>query len=262
MTGLAFPDISPIAFSLFGFDIRWYSLAYLAGFLLGLAYMKKLVDKEQTQPSKRQLEDFISFAVIGVILGGRLGYVFFYHPSYYLSNPLEILQIWQGGMSFHGGALGVLIAMIAYSKLQKIDFFRLADIVAAATPIGLFFGRLANFANGELYGRETNAAWAVRFPLGDYIPRHPSQLYEAMLEGVVLFIVLAFFYKHNKQRTGTTASLFLIGYGSFRFIVEYFREPDPAYNLIFNFISIGQALSLPMLFIGLFIFIYRYNKKI
>lgn len=263
MTGLAFPDISPIAFSLLGFDVRWYSLAYLFGFIVGLFYMKKLAGSNPTEnaPAQRQIEDFISIAVIGVILGGRLGYVFFYHPGYYLSNPGEIFAVWKGGMSFHGGALGVILAMYFYSLFQKVSFLKLADLVCAAAPIGLFFGRLANFANGELYGRASDVAWAIRFPEGGTIARHPSQLYEACLEGLVLFALLLFSYKKTQDRPGVTASLFLTGYGAFRFIVEYFREPDPAYGLIFDLVSIGQVLSLPMIIVGLGFTLYFYKKN-
>ncbi len=263
MTGLAFPDISPIAFTLFGLDVRWYSLAYLSGFLLALFYMKKLVKTSPhvTSPSHKQIEDFISVAVIGVILGGRLGYVFFYHPSYFLSNPDEIFAVWKGGMSFHGGALGVIFALYFYSIYQKISFLRLADLVCASVPIGLFFGRLANFANGELYGRSSDMSWAIRFPQGGGIARHPSQLYEAALEGALLFVLLYLSYKKFHDKPGITSGFFLAGYGLFRFIVEYFREPDPAYGLILNVVSIGQLLSLPMILIGSAIALYFFNRK-
>lgn len=261
MNGIAFPDITPIAFEILGIPIRWYSLAYLIGFLLGWHYMLYLVrNLSLSSPTKKQIDDFLPVAVLGVIIGGRLGYVLFYKPDYYLSNLGEILQVWNGGMAFHGGILGVLVAMLLYSKIQKFSFWRLSDLTAAAVPIGLFFGRLANFANGELWGRETDVSWAVRFPSGGFIPRHPSQLYEAFLEGAVLFIVLYFIFKKFHGREGLTASVFVLGYGLFRFIVEYFREPDPAYGLIADLFSMGQMLSLPMILVGTAFAIYRYKK--
>lgn len=262
MDGIAFPNISPIAFDIFGIAVRWYSLAYLAGFLLGWYYILYLIKKlELTSPTKQQIDDFLAIAVLGVILGGRLGYVFFYQPSYYFSNPIEIFQVWQGGMAFHGGTLGVIVAMFAYAHFKKFSFWRLSDLIAATVPIGLFFGRLANFANGELWGRKTDLSWGIRFPEGGYVPRHPSQLYEAFLEGLVLFIILHFALKRFHHIKGLTACVFLIGYGSFRFIVEYFREPDPAYGLIMGLFSMGQMLSLPMIIVGMAVAIYRVKKS-
>lgn len=258
MDGIAFPDISPIAFEIFSLAIRWYSLAYLAGFLLGWGYILNRINQLKLEsPTKRDIDDFLPLAVIGVILGGRLGYVLFYKPGYYFSNPLEILALWQGGMSFHGGVLGVIAVMFLFARLRGFSFWRLSDLIAAAVPIGLFFGRLANFANDELWGRASDVAWAVRFPSGGFIARHPSQLYEAFLEGIVLFVILYFTLKTFKDRPGITASLFLIGYGTFRFIVEYFREPDPAYGLIAGLFSMGQMLSLPMIVLGFVLLSYR-----
>lgn len=250
MQGLAFPEIDPVAISVFGLAIRWYSLAYLAGFLAGWAYALKLLDNATVRPFKNDADDFLPIAVLGVILGGRLGYVLFYNPIFFFENPSEILKVWQGGMSFHGGALGVFIAMIAFSLYRKFSFLRLADLTTTVVPFGLLFGRLANFANGELYGRATDVAWGVRFPAGGFISRHPSQLYEAFLEGLMLLIILFFVYKKFRDKPGVTASCFLIGYGAFRFIIEYFREPDAQYGLFMGFISMGQILSLPMVVVG------------
>lgn len=261
MSGLAFPNIDPVAISLLGIDIRWYSLAYLAGFLLGWAYALKLVEKSVTAPFKKDIDDFLPIAVLGVILGGRFGYVLFYNPVHFLNDPLDILKVWQGGMSFHGGALGVIIALIAFALIRKISFLRLADVTTAVVPIGLLFGRIANFINGELFGRETDVAWGVRFPDGGLLPRHPSQLYEAFLEGFVLLIILAFVYRRFKNKPGVTAACFLIGYGAFRFIVEYFREPDPQYGLFFDLISMGQILSLPMVIIGFIALVIVAKRK-
>lgn len=260
MLGLPFPDISPIAFEVFGFGVRWYSLAYLAGFLLGWRYILFLIRNQSERPNTNDVEDFFPWAVIGVILGGRLGYVLFYNPVFYLNNPLEIFQVWQGGMAFHGGALGVIIALFLFSWQQKINVLRLGDVVCAAVPIGLFFGRLANFINGELYGRISEVSWAIRFPAGGFLPRHPSQLYEAILEGVFLFVLLFFVYRVYHKRPGMTAGLFLAGYGMSRFVVEYFREPDPQYGLFFDVISMGQILSLPMILVGGALTIYTWKR--
>ncbi len=262
MGGLPFPDISPIAFDLFGLSIRWYSLAYLSGFLLGWAYILKLLKNASFErPNKNDIDDFLAIAVIGVILGGRLGYVLFYQPAFYLENPMAALEIWRGGMSFHGGVLGVLFAMFAYAKLRNFSFLRLADLVCAATPIGLLFGRLSNFANGELYGRITDVAWGIRFPAGGFEPRHPSQLYEAFAEGLILFFILNIIYKKFSDYKGLTASMFVALYGLFRFIIEYFREPDANYGLILDIFSMGQMLCLPMIICGTALSIYFYKKQ-
>jgi len=251
---IQFPDISPIAFSLGPIDIRWYALAYLAGFLLGWRYALRLADRDAvTRPDRNDIDDFLVWALAGVILGGRLGYVLFYQPAYFLENPLAILQLWQGGMAFHGGAAGVILALILFSWKRRINAFRLADIVCCVVPIGLFFGRIANFINGELFGRPTTLPWGVVFPTGGPDPRHPSQLYEAFLEGLVLFVVLALLVRSEKwrNRTGFLSGVFLFGYGTFRFLIEFVRMPDAHLGLLAMNLSMGQWLSLPMVVAGL-----------
>ena len=251
-----FGSIDPVAFSLGPLVIRWYALAYLAGFLLGWKYCLYWARKLQgtnvdARPNKNDVDDFLTWAVIGVILGGRLGYVLFYQAGYYISEPLEILKLWKGGMSFHGGMLGVIVAMLTYSKAQKISVFKLSDIVCAAAPIGLFFGRIANFVNGELYGIPTSRPWGVIFDTAGMEPRHPSQIYEALLEGVVLFLLLLILIRSKNVPTGTVTGVFLIGYGLFRALVEFVREPDGHIGLVGDFISMGQILCIPMIVAGM-----------
>lgn len=246
-----FPDIHPVAFSVFGLDIRWYALAYLTGFLLGWQYIIYLTKKFALNVvfTKEIIDDFLVWAVLGVVLGGRIGYVLFYNWAYYADNPLQALQIWQGGMSFHGGLIGMSIAMLGFCKLKHLSVLRLADFVACAAPIGLFFGRLANFINGELFGRPTNGEWGMIFGFVDNQPRHPSQLYEAGLEGIVLFLILfaCARLKPVQKVPGLLAAIFLAGYGVFRFMVEYVRQPDPQIGLYWDMFSMGQILSGSML---------------
>lgn len=253
---LHFPDINPIALSLGSLQIRWYALAYLAGFVLGWRYALYLVGPHKAEPLTREsLDDFLSWAILAVILGGRMGYVLFYQTGAYFSDPLEIFKIWHGGMSFHGGALGMIAAMVAYTRLKKIPLLRLSDVVVCVVPIGLFFGRLANFVNGELYGRVSTAPWAVVFPHAGDLPRHPSQIYEALLEGVLLFCVL-FLLSHKtrlREKPGMLSGVFLAGYGLCRFTVEFFREPDAQLGYILGFLTMGQILCLPMVAGGLFL---------
>lgn len=244
-------NIDPVIFSIGPLVVRWYALAYLAGFLLGWKYCLALVSSDKdTKPNKDHIDDFLTWAIIGVIIGGRLGYVTFYQFDYYADNPAEIIKIWKGGMSFHGGMLGVLIAMITYAGIKKINVFSLSDVVCATAPIGLFFGRIANFINGELYGMPTGKAWGFVFPDSGIAPRHPSQLYEAILEGIVLFIMLRILIKNENIKTGTVTGVFLLGYGLFRALVEFFREPDAHLGLIGGFISMGQILCIPMIIAG------------
>ncbi len=247
--------IDPVAFAIGSVAIRWYSLAYLAGFLLGWRYCLRLAARmPDMRPNKGDIDDFLTWAVIGVVLGGRLGYVLFYQMDYYMDNPVEALKIWRGGMSFHGGVLGVMFAMIGFSKKHNIPLLRLSDIICAAAPIGLFFGRMANFINAELYGKATTLPWGVRFPNTNE-PRHPSQVYEALSEGLLLFIILYVLYKSPKTKSGTVTGAFLIGYGVFRALIEFVREPDTQIGLIGGFISMGQVLSLPMIIAGLAVII-------
>lgn len=258
-----FPNIDPVAFEVGPVVVRWYALAYLAGFLLGWRYCLHLAGLyEGGRPNKVDIDDFLTWAIIGVILGGRIGYVLFYQFEHYTAHPGDILKLWQGGMSFHGGAAGVIIALIIFAWRRKISLLRLSDIVCAAVPIGLFFGRIANFINGELYGRITEAPVGMVFPHGGELPRHPSQLYEAALEGAVLFILLWLMMRSEavRERPGIVAGTFLAGYGIFRAFVEFFREPDTHLGLFGGFISMGQILSLPMIVAG-FVFITLALRK-
>ena len=260
---LQFPHIDPVALSIGPLDIRWYALAYLAGILGGWAYGLYLgrIDPNQ-RPTKLDIDDFIPWAVLGVIGGGRIGYVLFYQPSMYLHDPLSAFMLWQGGMSFHGGALGVIIALIAYAKTKSIPLLRLTDIACASVPLGLLFGRLANFINGELYGRVTDASVGMVFPHAGDLPRHPSQLYEAFFEGLVLFVVLASLYhtKAVRHRPGIVTGVFLAGYGVARFCIEYYREPDYYLGLFWDALSMGQILCLPMITLGLGVIAYAARK--
>ncbi len=250
---LSFPDIDPVAIAIGPLQIRWYALAYLSGILLGWVYALRIAQKDAGQrPNRTDIDDFIPFAVLGVILGGRLGYILFYQLGSYLEHPADIFKLWQGGMSFHGGALGVIVALIIYSLVRKIPLLRLSDLACASVPIGLFFGRIANFVNGELYGRVTSAPWGIVFPGGGPDPRHPSQLYEAVLEGIVLFCVLGVLIhqKSIRNRPGIVSGLFLIGYGLARMTVELFREPDWYLGFIFAQFTMGQLLCVPMIVFG------------
>lgn len=255
---LPFPIIDPVAIAIGPLAIRWYSLAYIGGIFLGWLYMVRLRNNSALwhgpAPLKRQeVDDLLVWAAFGIILGGRLGYVLFYNFSYYLSRPLEIFAVWQGGMAFHGGFLGTIVAIYLFSRSRSIALLSLADLVAAATPIGLFFGRLANFINAELFGRVSDVSWAMVFPGGGPEPRHPSQLYQAGLEGVVLFGVLAVAVWKFKSltRPGEVAGLFFLFYGVFRIISEFFRMPDPQIGFLAGGLTMGMLLSLPMIPIGM-----------
>ncbi len=256
---LEFPIIDPIALQLGPFAIRWYALAYLAGIFGGWHYMNKLVDRySYDRPNKEDIENFISLAVMGIVVGGRAGYVLFYNWSYYKFNLIETLYIWEGGMSFHGGMLGVFLAIFFFSKMNNIPLFLLSDYVTAAAPIGLFFGRIANFINGELYGRVTDATWGMVFPHAGEYPRHPSQLYEAALEGLLLFIILGVIIrtKFAQKYNGFVSGCFLAGYGISRFVIEFYRQPDTHIGLLDTGLSMGQSLSLPMITLGVLIMLY------
>jgi len=249
----AFPPLDPVIFSVGPFEIRWYALAYLAGFLFGMALCKKLARTNgKGAPTAQDYDDFLIWAVIAVILGGRIGYVLFYQFDYYLSKPLEALQIWHGGMSFHGGMFGVILAALLFARRRKIDFLSFTDLLAVVAPIGLALGRLANFVNGELFGRVTDVPWAVVFPRGGDQPRHPSQLYEAALEGVLLFIIMWMLARSPAVRrwSGLLSGLFLGLYGLLRFSAEFFREPDAQLGYLFAGATMGQILCLPMIVLG------------
>ena len=231
-------NLDPILFD-FGFiAIRWYSIAYIAGILFGWWLGKKIIIKRFQNTGRqfdlKEFDNLITYLIISLIVGGRVGYVIFYNLGYYILNPLDIIKIWEGGMSFHGALIGITIGTYLFSKKKKISSFFLLDVIACVSPIGIFFGRIANFINGELIGKTTNISWSVIFPATDMLPRHPSQLYEAFLEGIVLFIILNTYILKKNYRTGSCSSLFLILYGLFRIISELFREPDPQIGLIFN----------------------------
>ena len=251
--------LSPVALSLGFLQIRWYSLAYIAGILLGWWYILKLIAQPGAPMARRHADDFVFWATIGVLLGGRLGYVLFYNFGTYLQHPLDILKLWEGGMSFHGGALGVSLAIIFFCRKYRLSILRFADYMAVVAPIGLFFGRIANFVNGELWGKVTDVPWAIVFPgdAGPY-PRHPSELYEAGLEGLVLFAILSLMFWRSKTaryQPGLLTGTFLTGYGAFRFFVEFFREPDRQFDGTFfaTTLHMGQLLDLPMLIFGIYL---------
>jgi phosphatidylglycerol:prolipoprotein diacylglycerol transferase len=252
---MPFPNIDPVLLAIGPFVIRWYALAYIAGLLLGWWYMVFLAQKAAGKITRLHIDDFLVWATLGVILGGRLGYVLFYDADYYFSHPMAILAVWRGGMSFHGGLLGVAIAMVLYCRARKLPLLGFADLVACAAPIGLFFGRLANFINGELFGRPSDVPWAVVFPAGGPLARHPSQLYEAGLEGLVLGLIMAaaFHRPAIRARAGMLTGLFLIGYGLARIFVEFFRQPDPQLGFLWAGATMGQLLSAPMILAGLYL---------
>ncbi len=246
---LTYPTIDPILIEIGPLAIRWYSLAYMAGLIFAWWNIRRLCKKPGAVMSMEHIDDFVTWATLGVILGGRLGYVLFYNFSAYLSDPLAILKLWDGGMSFHGGLIGVVLAVIFYARKHKLDLMRMADIIAIVSPIGLLTGRLANFINGELWGRATDVPWAMIFPYDPLVlPRHPSQLYEALGEGLVLFLLLQYLYHKTdlaQKMPGVIAGVFFLGYGAARLTVEFFREPD-AHIGLFVGVSRGQMLSVPM----------------
>jgi len=252
LAALQFPSFDPVAVSIGPFAIRWYALAYVCGLLIGWRYCRWLAARAPTKIEARAIDDYLLWATLGVVLGGRLGYVVFYNPGHYLSNPLEIAYVWQGGMSFHGGLIGVVVATALFARKAGIPLLGLGDIVCCAAPVGLFLGRLANFVNGELFGRPTEAPWGVIFPQGGPLPRHPSQLYEAGLEGLVLFLVLWLLVRRGGlRRHGLACGVFFAGYGAARLFVELFREPDAQVGFLAGGVTMGQMLSLPMLLIGI-----------
>ena len=253
-------NFDPVAFQIFSLEIRWYSLAYIAGILLGWLYCKKKLIKDKH--ILNLFDDFITYIIIGIILGGRIGYALFYNLEYYLEKPIEILMVWNGGMSFHGGVIGVVVAAHLFSKKHKINQFIFLDLVSLSAPIGIFFGRVANFINSELYGNSTDVFWSVKFILIDNIYRHPSQLYEAIFEGIVLLFILRYFLKKNYlKQPGLISALFLIFYSLFRFIIEFFRSPDPHIGYLILNITLGQLISIIFLTLGGILFFYKKNDN-
>tara|TARA_B100001564_G_C20511563_1_gene610868 strand:+ start:104 stop:886 length:783 start_codon:yes stop_codon:yes gene_type:complete len=253
-------NIDPVAFQILSIEIRWYSLAYIFGILIGWFLSKKIFISNNE--IKEKFDDYVTYLILAVIFGGRLGYVLFYNLEYYLSNPLNIFKIWEGGMSFHGGLIGVIIISIWFAKKNSQNPFSYLDVVSMVAPIGIFFGRIANFINSELYGVETNLPWGVKFIKIDDLFRHPSQLYESFFEGLILFLILIFFRKKGFMKIpGIMSSIFLIFYSVFRFFIEYFRLPDEQLGLLFFNFSMGQVISLIFLLIGIYLFINRYEIK-
>lgn len=257
LPAIAFPVIDPVIFAIGPLAVRWYALAYIVGLVLGWRYCMIVARRAPQRFNPELFDDLLFYATLGVVLGGRAGYVLFYNLPYFLENPLKIFMVWQGGMSFHGGMLGVGLATLWYARRHKIHFLALLDVVAAAAPIGLFFGRIANFFNGELFGRISDVPWAMAFPRGGPEPRHPSQLYEAGLEGLVLFVVIAILAANAKVRSrlGTLTGVFLIGYGLARGVVELVREPDAHLGLFLGGVTMGQILSAPMILLGAYLVI-------
>ena len=253
-------NFDPVAIQFFSLEIRWYSLAYVLGILIGWILSKKIFISNYTV--KEKFDDFVTYLILGIIVGGRLGYVLFYNFNYYSNNLFDIFKIWQGGMSFHGGLLGVIIVSIWFAKKNNQNTFIYLDIVSLVSPIGIFFGRIANFINSELYGIETNLPWAVKFIQVDNLSRHPSQLYEAFFEGFILFLILLFFRNKSFAKTpGFISGLFLIFYSIFRFIIEFFRVPDEQLGyLLFN-LSMGQIISFIFFSIGIYLIIIKYEIK-
>ena len=251
-------NFDPVAFNFFAIEIRWYSLAYIFGILFGWIYTKKLLIKDQN--IIKVFDDFITYLIIGIILGGRLGYILFYNIKYYLNNLLEIFFIWEGGMSFHGGLIGVIISTYIFGKKYEINKFVLLDYISITAPIGIFLGRLANFINGELVGKMTNVSWGVIFPNIDNNFRHPSQIYEAFLEGIVLFLIMNVLFFWKKYKPGICSFMFLIFYGTFRIIAEFFREPDSHIGYVVGEISMGMVLSIIMILAGVLIYKKKYKN--
>ena len=252
-------NFDPVAFNFFVLEIRWYSLSYIFGIILAWVYCKRFLIKDERE--LKLFDDLISFLIIGVIVGGRLGYVIFYNPIYYLKNPIEILMLWNGGMSFHGGTLGVIFATYLFSKKNKNNSFIFLDLIAMSAPIGIFLGRIANFINSELYGRQTDFLLSVKFEKVDDLHRHPSQIYEAFFEGIVLFIFMNFFFrKYLYKSPGVISSLFLVFYSIFRFLIEYTREPDSHLGFVFLNLTQGQIISILFFIIGLILF-YKKNAS-
>ena len=252
-------NFDPVAIQIFSVEIRWYSLAYITGIILGWILSKKFF--LPNIQLKEKFDDYITYLIIGIIIGGRLGYVFFYNFNYYSNNIFDIIKIWQGGMSFHGGLIGVVVASILFAKKYNHNPFNYLDIVSIVAPIGIFLGRIANFINSELYGIETNLPWAVKFVKVDNLYRHPSQLYEALFEGFILFLILIYFRNKGLIKTpGLISGLFLIFYSAFRFVIEFIRVPDQQLGYLFFDLTMGQLVSIIFLLIGIYLVIMKYEN--
>ena len=276
MFAILFPNIDPIAINLGIISIRWYGISYVIGIFLGAYILQKIEKKFKiAHLDSKDLENLLSYIIIGIVLGGRLGYILFYTPDIIIDDFWEIFKIWHGGMSFHGGLIGVIASIWIFCLRAGKVFLSITDLIACVAPIGLFFGRIANFINAELYGKKTDVSWGVIFPYSDYSPRHPSQLYEAIFEGIVLFLIMLFAlnfrqYLANKKNTiakqkninGLLSGVFLIFYSIFRIVIEIFREPDFHIGYIFNIFSLGQILCIPTMILGIFLIYKKVNKKV
>lgn len=258
---IAYPEFNPIALEIGPLKIHWYGLMYVAAFALLWLLGKYRIKKGMVRLTVSEFEDLIFYGVMGVVLGGRLGYVLFYQPGYYFSNPLHIFSVWDGGMSFHGGLIGVLVVLYLFAHKKGMTFFEVADFIAPLVPLGLAMGRIGNFINGELWGRPSDLPWAMVFPQGGPIARHPSQLYEMLAEGVILFAVV-WIFSSKKRWVGQTSGVFMAGYGLARFLVEYTREPDSFLGTLSLGLSMGQWLSLPMIVLGVLIFIWATKRSL
>jgi phosphatidylglycerol:prolipoprotein diacylglycerol transferase len=255
LLAIPFPNIDPVLVQLGPFAIRWYALAYITGIVGGWLLIRRLVRRPGWTVDATAIDDLVLYVTLGVILGGRIGYVLFYQSGWYLSHPLEILQVWRGGMSFHGGLVGVILALVLFARQNRLPLLEIADLAAAVAPLGLLLGRVANFINGELWGRPTDVPWAVVFPHAGPEPRHPSQLYEAVLEGLVLLAVTQVLAWRPRcpEHAGRIGGAFLVGYALARIVVELFREPDAQLGFLLGGLTMGQLLSLPMLAGGLYL---------
>ncbi len=263
---IPFPAINPVLISIGPFAIRWYALAYIVGIIVGWFYARRIIASEKLWGGPAPLtvlnfDDFIIWITLGVILGGRTGYVLFYNLPHFVEHPIEIVQLWNGGMSFHGGVTGCVIAIVAFALYRRIPMLSLGDVTAAVAPIGLFLGRIANFINGELWGRPTDVPWAMIFPNGGPLPRHPSQLYEASLEGIVLFVILGILLRAGAlKRPGVLTGAFALGYGMARITGELFREPDVQLGFLWGGLTMGMLLSIPLILVGIAILTFALTR--
>jgi len=253
-------NLDPIAFEIFNLKIYWYSLSYFFGFAFSFFYAKFLIKKKIIRFNFSNFEDFLGWAILSVILGGRIGYILFYNFNFYLYNPADIFKIWQGGMSFHGGLTGLILSIFVYTKIKNTSFLELSNLVSACAPFGIFLGRIANFINGELIGRTTNQNWGVLYYQDEYL-RHPSQIYEAICEGLLIFLIINFFFYKNYQRKINIFAVFLLMYGFFRFFLEFLREPDAQIGFVLLNFTMGQILSFPMIILGVIFLKKKYEKN-
>lgn len=257
-----YPSFDPVIFNFGVLRISWYSLSYIVGIIFGYYYALRINKTRILILNKKVFEDSLAYIILGIILGGRLGYVLFYNAEYFISHPVDILKTWNGGMSFHGAVLGVIFAIYLFTNKHKISFLYFMDYVAAAAPIGFFFGRIANFINDELWGKVSSVPWAVLFPRGGFLPRHPSQIYEALMEGILLFVIINIFLKtENRNFAGRACGLFLMLYAAFRILAEIFRQPDEQLGYLLTHLTMGQLLSLPMIPAGIIVFYHAKKVK-